>query len=183
MVFVCVLVIGNHLFAVVADVVFVCVLVIGDHFTANIADMVFVRIVVQAGISALAALTVQPLMGFARHDHSAAAAPLLFVSRGIPCRPLLCAALVVFGVLFAVGLMTGRADCQGDAGGRAAGVLTVTVLRGIVILHITIGVEALMPVMRRIVLPCLIPAVTARLNQLVFCRAAFVAGKYSVAFR
>ena len=86
-------------------------------------------------------------------------------------------------ILFSVGLMTVLAYCLGGAGSRTAGVRTVSVLCGIVILHITIGVEALVPMMRRIVLPCLIPAVTARLDRLVFCRAAFVAGKYSVALR
>ena len=79
--------------------------------------------------------------------------------------------------------MAALAYCLGGAGSRTAGVHTVSVLRGIIILHITIGVEALMPMMRRIVLPFLIPAVTARLNRLVFCRAAFVTGKYSVALR
>jgi len=156
---------------------------VGDHFAANIADMVFVRIVVQARISALAAHAVRPLMIFTRHDHSAAAAPFLLVNVSGPCRPLLRTALMVGGVLFAVGLMTVLAYCLGGAGSRTAGVRTVSVLCGIIILHITIGVDALMPMMRCIVLPCLIPTVTARLNRLVFFKAAFVAGKYSVALR
>ena len=75
------------------------------------------------------------------------------------------------------------AYCLGGAGSRTADVRTVSVLCGIVILHIAVGIQALMPMMRRIVLPCLIPAVTARLNRLVFFKAAFVAGKYSVALR
>ena len=180
-VFVRVLVVGNYLLAIVADMVIVRILVVGDHFAANIADMVFVRIVVQAHISALAALTVRPLVIFARHDNGSAAAPFLLVNISRPCRPLLRTALMVGGILFSVGLMTVLTYCLFGAGSRTAGVRTVSVLCGIIILHITIGVEALMPMMRRIVLPCLIPAVTARLNRLVFCRAAFVAGKYSVA--
>lgn len=156
---------------------------VGDHFAANIADMVFVRIVVQARISALAAHAVRPLMIFTRHDHSAAAAPFLLVNVSGPYCPLLRTAHMVGRILFSVGLMAVLAYCLGGAGSRTAGVRTVSVLCGIIILHITIGVEALMPMMRRIVLPCLIPAVTARLNRLVFCRAAFVAGKYSVALR
>ena len=177
-VFVCVLVVGDHLLAVIADMVFVCVLVIGDDLLTNIADMVFFRVVMEADISALAAHTVRPLMGFARHGHSAAAAPLLLMNISGPCCPLLCAALVIFGVLFAVGLMTGRADRLGGTGSRTSGVFTVSILQGIIILYIAIGIEALMPVMRRVVLPLLRPAVTVCLNRLNFCRAAFVTGKY-----
>ena len=75
------------------------------------------------------------------------------------------------------------ACCSLGAGGRTAGVRTVSVLCGIIILHIAVGIQALMPMMRRIVLPRLIPAVTVRLNRLVFCRAAFVTGIYSFALR
>ena len=172
--------IGDDLFTKVTDVVFICIFVIGNHFAANIADMVFIRIVVQARISALTALTVRPFMGFARHAHSAAAAPFLLVNVSGPYCPLLRTALMVGGILFSVVLMTIPAYCLGGAGSHTAGVRTVSVLCKIIILHITIGVEALMPMMRRIVLPCLIPTVTARLDWLVFCRAAFVTGKYSV---
>ena len=122
-------------------------------------------------------------MGFTCHNNSTAAAPFLLVNVSGPCRPLLRAAHMVGRILFSVGLMAVLAYCLGGAGSRTAGVRTVSVLCGIIILHITIGVEALMPMMRRIVLPCLIPAVTARLNRLVFFNAAFVAGKYSVALR
>ena len=163
--------------------IFVRVFVIGDHFAANIADMIFVRIVVQARISALAAHAVRPLVVFARHDNGAATAPFLLVNVSGSYCPLLRTALMVGGILFSVRLMTVLAYCLGGAGSRTAGVRTVSVLCGIVILYIAIGVEALMPMMRRIVLPCLIPAVTARLNRLVFFKAAFVAGKYSVALR
>lgn len=75
------------------------------------------------------------------------------------------------------------AVCFLGAGRFAAGVRTVSVLCGIIILHIAVGIQALMPMMRRIVLPRLIPAVTVRLNRLVFCRAAFVTGIYSFALR
>ena len=75
------------------------------------------------------------------------------------------------------------ACCSLGAGCRTAGVRTVSVLFGIIILHIAVGIQALMPMMRRIVLPRLIPAVTVRLNRLVFCRAAFVTGIYSFALR
>ena len=182
-VFVCVLMVGDRLFAVVANMILVCIFVIGNHFAANIADMIFIRVVMQAHISALAALTVRPLVIFARHDNGAAAAPFLLVNVSGPYCPLLRAAIMVGGILFSVVLMTILAYRLGGAGSRTAGVRTVSVLCRIVILHITIGVEALMPVMRRIVLPCLIPSVTVCLNRLVFYRAAFVTGKYFVALR
>ena len=122
-------------------------------------------------------------MGFTCHNNSTAAAPFLLVNVSGPCRPLLRAALMVSEVLVAVGLMTVLAYRLFSAGSRTAGVCAVSVLRGIIILHIAIGVEALMPMMRRIVLPRLIPVVTARLNRLVFFKAAFVAGKYLLACR
>ena len=182
-VFVRVLVVGDCLSAEIADVVFVRVLVVRDYFAANIADMVFVRIVVQARISALAAHAVRPFMGFARHNHGAAAAPFFLVNISSSYCPLLRAAHMIGRILFAVGLMTVLAYRLFSASSRTAGVRTVSVLCGIIILHIAVGIQALMPMMRRIVLPRLIPAVTARLNRLVFCRAAFVTGKYSVALR
>ena len=183
MVFVRIPMVGDDLLAIVADMVFVRIPMVGDDLLANITNVVVVCIGVQAGISALATLAVRPLMGFARHDHSAAAAPFLLVNVGGPCRPLLRAAHMVGGILFTVGLMTVLAYRLFGAGSRTAGMLTVSVLCGIVILHIAVGIQALMPVMRRIVLPRLIPAVTARLNRLVFYRAAFVTGIYSFALR
>ena len=102
MIFVCVLMVGDVLLAVIADVVFVCVIVVGDHFAANIAEMVFVRIVVQADISALAAHTVRPFMSFARHDHGAAAAPFLLMNVSGSYCPLLRAAHMVGRILFSV---------------------------------------------------------------------------------
>ena len=183
MIFVCVLVVGDYLSAVVANMIFVRVFVIRNHFAANIADMVFVRILVQARISALAAHAVRPFMGFARHDNGAAAAPFLLVNVSGSYCPLLRAAHMVGRILFSIGLMAVLAYCLGGAGSRTAGVRTVSVLFGIIILHIAVGIQALMPMMRRIVLPRLIPAVTVRLNRLVFCRAAFVTGIYSFALR
>ena len=183
MILVCVLMIGDCLSAVVANMILVCIFVIGNHFAANIADMVFIRVVVQAHISALAALTVRPLVIFARHDNGAAASPFLLVNVSGPYCPLLRAALMVGGILFSVVLMTILAYRLGGAGSRTAGVRTVSFLCRIVILHITIGVEALMPVMRRIVLPCLIPSMTVCLNRLDFYHAAFVTGICSFALR
>ena len=183
MILVCILVVGDDLLAVVANMILVCIFVIGNHFAANIADMIFIRVVVQAHISALAALTVRPLVIFARHDNGAAAAPFLLVNVSGPYCPLLRAALMVGGILFSVVLMTILAYRLGGAGSRTADVRTVSFLCRIVILHITIGVEALMPVMRRIVLPCLIPSVTVCLNRLDFYHAAFVTGICSFALR
>ena len=55
--------------------------------------------------------------------------------------------------------------------------LTIPILHRIIILHITIAVLALMPMMRRIVLPLLPPVVTACINRLDFGRVALAAGK------
>ena len=119
--------VGKHLFAIVADVIFVHVLVVGDRLFAKVTNMIFVRVVVQAHISALAAHAVRPLMRFARHNYSTAAAPLLFVGSCRLCCPLR-RTLVVGGVFLAVGPVAEVAGCLGFTGRRAAGVLAVSIL-------------------------------------------------------
>ena len=96
------------------------IFMIGDHLFANIAYVVHIPIGMQALIGAFAAHAVGPRMGFARHGHNAAAAPLLLVSSGRPCPFLLSVRSVSRRIGVAVGFPAAVAELGGIAIRRAA---------------------------------------------------------------
>ena len=56
--------VGNYLFAIVADVVFVCIFVVGNHFATVIADVILIRVLMVGDyISANVAYVVFILIG------------------------------------------------------------------------------------------------------------------------
>ena len=96
--------------------------VIRGLVAADIALVVIIIIGMQADVFALAALSVHPLMGFARHAHSAAAAPLLLVGSGCLYPFLLTVRIVIDRIGLAVSLLADLAYRLVLTGGGAAGV-------------------------------------------------------------